>query len=67
MFESLSIREMEVLGEVVKCKPDRDIANQLFVSIPTIKSHLSSIYAKLGLSGQYARMNLIRLYFENKP
>lgn len=43
----LSKRETEVLKEMVKGKTNKEIANTLFVSEKTIKTHVSHIFSKL--------------------
>ncbi|EHJ09092.1 response regulator [Staphylococcus simiae] len=43
----LSKREIEVLREMVKGKTNKEIAETLFVSEKTIKTHVSHIFAKL--------------------
>lgn len=43
----LSKREIEVLREMVKGKTNKEIANTLFVSEKTIKTHVSHIFNKL--------------------
>ncbi|MFC3690247.1 response regulator [Aquipuribacter hungaricus] len=44
---ALSPREIEILGLLAQGRSNRDMANHLFLSEATIKSHLSHIYAKL--------------------
>jgi len=44
---NLSQREEEVLELVAKGKSNSDIANQLYISVRTVKFHISSIFAKL--------------------
>ncbi|MGJ1068659.1 response regulator [Staphylococcus warneri] len=46
----LSKRETEVLKEMVKGKTNKEIANTLFVSEKTIKTHVSHIFSKLQVS-----------------
>lgn len=46
---NLSGREEEVLDCLVQGKRPAEIAEQLFLSIKTVKNHLSSIYVKLGV------------------
>jgi DNA-binding NarL/FixJ family response regulator len=48
----LSQREKQVLALVTAGFPNRKIAEKLFVTESTVKSHLTSIYAKLGVRGR---------------
>jgi len=45
---SLTAREREVLGLLAAGSSNREIASALFVSLPTVKTHLAHIYDKLG-------------------
>jgi DNA-binding NarL/FixJ family response regulator len=45
---SLTAREREVLGLLSSGQSNREIASALYVSLPTVKTHLAHIYAKLG-------------------
>jgi len=45
---ALTTREREVLALLSSGQSNREIASQLFVSLPTVKTHLTHIYAKLG-------------------
>ncbi len=44
----LTAREREVLVLLSEGHSNREIASSLFVSLPTVKTHLAHIYAKLG-------------------
>lgn len=44
----LSERELDVLRLVAKAATNTEIAEQLFIGEGTVKTHISSIYAKLG-------------------
>jgi DNA-binding NarL/FixJ family response regulator len=46
--ESLSTREVEVLGQVAGGNRNRDIAEKLFIAEETVKAHIKNIMAKLG-------------------
>lgn len=46
----LSERELEVLEHLGKGHSNQEIANMLFISINTVKTHLSSVYQKLDVS-----------------
>lgn len=48
-FESLSEREREVLGLIAKGFSNKEIAEQLIISVKTVESHKSNVMEKLGL------------------
>ncbi|HET7579830.1 MAG TPA: LuxR C-terminal-related transcriptional regulator [Bacillales bacterium] len=50
--EKLSNQEYKVLKLLMKGQSNRDIAEQLYVSIETVKSHCKNIYKKLNLKGR---------------
>ncbi|MFC9977496.1 response regulator [Spirillospora sp. NPDC127200] len=52
--ESLSTRELEVLRLVARGTSNREIAAELFISEATVKTHLTHIYAKLGVKDRAA-------------
>ncbi|WP_238015577.1 response regulator transcription factor [Dactylosporangium sp. AC04546] len=45
----LSDRELEVVRAVARGRTNREIATELFISLSTVKSHVSGIQTKLGL------------------
>ena len=49
---NLSNREQEVLDQIAQGKNNGDIANALFISIRTVKFHVSSILAKLNVKNR---------------
>lgn len=49
---ALSAREIEILQLLAEGRSNRDMARQLFLSEATVKSHLSSVYAKLGVDSR---------------
>ena len=51
-FEPLSPRERQVLGYLPSTLSNEEIARDLFVSVNTVKTHLRSIYRKLGVAGR---------------
>ncbi len=50
--ESLSPREIEVLDLIQTGYSNQAIAESLFISIPTVKRHISNIYTKLGVENR---------------
>jgi LuxR family maltose regulon positive regulatory protein len=48
LVEPLTRRELELLKLIEAGSSNQDIANRLVISIPTVKRHISNIYAKLG-------------------
>ncbi len=52
--EALSAREIDVLMLVARGASNQDVADQLFISKATVKSHLLQIYQKLGVSDRTA-------------
>lgn len=48
----LTLRELEVLAYLSSGKTNREIAEALFIATSTVKNHLCSIYAKLGVSNR---------------
>ncbi|MEV4261925.1 response regulator transcription factor [Kribbella sp. NPDC049584] len=50
----LAARERQVLELVAKGTPNRDIARELFISEATVKTHLSHIFTKLGVTDRAA-------------
>lgn len=58
----LTRREMEVLALVASGKPNKDIAEALFISVKTVETHKTHILIKLGLNNN---SELIRYAVKN--
>jgi LuxR family maltose regulon positive regulatory protein len=64
LVEPLTRRELEVLGFVAAGRPNREIADELVVTLETVKKHLSHIFDKLGAANRteaVARARELRL------
>lgn len=57
---SLSSREIEVLELVASGRSNSEVAEQLFVSETTVKSHLAHIFSKLDVSSRTAAVSAAR-------
>ena len=49
LIEPLSARELEVLGLLATGRPNRAIAEELVVTLDTVKRHVSHLFDKLGV------------------
>lgn len=57
---SLSPRELEVLNVLATGKSTKEIARQLYLSEPTVKTHLASIYRKLEVNNRISAVAVAR-------
>jgi LuxR family transcriptional regulator, maltose regulon positive regulatory protein len=56
--ESLTLREVEVLKLIEAGYSNQEIAAALFISIPTVKRHISNIYTKIGAKNRTQAVSL---------
>lgn len=49
LYEELTNREREVLDLIAQGKSNQEIAEILFITLKTVKTHVSNILAKLGV------------------
>ena len=59
---NLSTRERVIIGQVTKGYTNKEIANNLFISEPTVKSHLYNIFRKLEIQN---RPQLVAFAYKN--
>jgi len=55
----LSAREREVVEMVLAGKTNREIEAELFISINTVKNHISNVYRKFGVKNRIQLTNLL--------
>jgi len=58
--DELSIREQQVVGLIAKGLRNKEIADQLHISMSTVKSHLTNIFRKLDVSNRTSMLNKVR-------
>lgn len=58
--QSLSTRELEILRALATGSSNKELANQLFISEATVKTHLIHIYQKLGVDTRTAAVTVAR-------
>lgn len=64
--QKLSIREIEVLGLIMQGHTNNDIAEKLFISYETVKSHRKNILEKTGAKNTAALINYYHQTFFEK-
>jgi two-component system response regulator NreC len=61
-LESLTPREREVMGYLIRGYTNRQIAEDLFISIRTVESHRASLLGKLGLKNRVELVEFAKKY-----
>jgi LuxR family maltose regulon positive regulatory protein len=49
---TISVRELEVLRLIAGGKSNKAIADELYLSVGTVKRHVNNIYSKLGIENR---------------
>jgi two-component system response regulator NreC len=52
VLESLTPRELEIMGYIIRGYSNRGIAEALFISVRTVESHRASLFGKLDLKNR---------------
>jgi LuxR family maltose regulon positive regulatory protein len=64
LVEPVTAREVEILRLIAAGKRNQEIADQLFIGLPTVKRHIANAYGKLGVAHRteaVARANELNL------
>ena len=61
-FASLTLREQEVLREIMLGASNREIADRLSIGENTVKHHIHNIFGKLGVNDRRSAANYARKY-----
>jgi len=61
-FDSLTIRELEIMNHLVDGKNVKEIAEMLFLHISTISTHKAKIMAKLDVSNVIELIRMVQLF-----
>ena len=59
LVNPLSEREYDVFKQIFSQKTNSEIAEELYVSINTVKTHLKNLYSKLGVTNRKEALNII--------
>ena len=59
-IDSLTSREIEVLGYVAQSKSNKEIAETMYISVSTVKNHLASSFGKLGAKNRRSAVRIAR-------
>lgn len=62
LLKPLSEREFDVLQSIYEGKTNRQMAEQMFVSVNTIKTHIANIYLKLDVPSRTAAIAKVRAF-----
>ena len=57
IIEELSNQEIKVKKHIIDGKSNKEIAEELFISLSTVKTHITNIYSKLNVSNRKELIN----------
>lgn len=57
-FPALTVREAEVVAQILRARRNSEIAAALYISEKTVRNHVSAIYEKLGIHNRLQLMTL---------
>lgn len=56
---NLTEREFEILKCAIRGMSNSEVSRELFISVPTVKKHLTNIYQKIGVEGKHQVISVI--------
>ncbi len=63
---NISRREQEILKLILDGNSNREIEEELYISIHTVKNHIYSLYQKLGVNSRYQLVHFITKFQQGK-
>jgi streptogramin lyase/DNA-binding CsgD family transcriptional regulator len=63
---NISEREREILKLILKGKSNKDVENELYISLKTVKCHVYNIYQKMGVKTRLELIHLIQTSAKKK-
>lgn len=57
-LHDLSVQERKIFALIMEGKSNKEISDNLVIGLSTVKSHINSIYSKLGINSRKAALNL---------
>jgi DNA-binding CsgD family transcriptional regulator len=57
-LHDLSVQERKIFALIMEGKSNKEISDNLLIGMSTVKSHVTSIYSKLGINSRKAALNL---------
>lgn len=61
-LETLTPRELEVMGYIIRGFTNRQIAETLFISVRTVEGHRASLFSKLGITNRVELVEFAEKY-----
>lgn len=59
-FEQLTIQEKNIVQFISERKRNKDIADELAISLSTVKTHINNIYKKTGVNSRDQLLNFLK-------
>lgn len=60
LYEGLTLKQQEILGLLAAGKTNKEIAQELFVELSTVKTHINNIYRQLNVSTRKEAVDFYR-------